>query len=126
MNLDYSAGHPWYYVLGGPVLSPKQIAANAKKRGYKGYLHEAISKASQKQLRQLRMDQYYRFRQDLSKYRRYAFDLHRFRLQHPDPKNPECLAVHTHMFLAHNHLYNSLSHLRYIDQRLSYQMDLFI
>lgn len=125
-NLHYSAGHPWYYVLGGPVLSPKQIAVNTKASGYKGCQADDIQKASDKQLRKIRRDVLQKYRRDLSQYRQAALLLHRFRSENPDAiHKPECEYVHTVIFLKHNHLCNVFAHLFYIEERLQYQPDLF-
>ena len=33
----YSAGHPWYFLLGGPVPKPRAIRAEVEARGSPGY-----------------------------------------------------------------------------------------
>lgn len=40
----YHAGHPWYYLLGGDVPTPKQIQAAAAASDYCGYMAEELSK----------------------------------------------------------------------------------
>ena len=42
-----------------------------------------------------------------------------------DPENPVCRDIHTNISLKHNHLFNNLAHLHYIDELLSFQEDLF-
>ena len=39
----YNFGHPWYYVLGGEILSPKQIRADVSAGNYQGYMAEEIN-----------------------------------------------------------------------------------
>lgn len=36
-DTGYNSGHPWYYILGGKVLPPKEILKAVEKTGYEGY-----------------------------------------------------------------------------------------
>jgi len=45
-SLTYNIGHPWYYVLGGAPLSPKQILAEVRAEGYRGYNRDEIALAA--------------------------------------------------------------------------------
>ena len=44
----YGAGHPWYYKLGGKVLSPKQIRQSVRHSGYQGSMRADIEAADDK------------------------------------------------------------------------------
>lgn len=77
---SYSAGHPWYYLLGGGVPTPKQIrayaCARADKKGYRGYLADKIDAAHPKQepqrseaLRQIKARVISELCNDISRYR---------------------------------------------------------
>ncbi len=41
---NYKSGHPWYYHLGGKILTPKNILENAKLSNYQGYLENDVKK----------------------------------------------------------------------------------
>lgn len=130
---DYGTGHPWYYFLGGAVLSPKLIKAMTKISGYKGYLRDEIADADSKAeparstaLRTLRSKAVQDLRADLSGYRRSALRLHLYRKD--IPVSADALSssdVHTAISLKHNHLVNDFAHLITIDDLLNRQGDLF-
>lgn len=129
----YGPGHPWYYILGGAVLSPKQIRAEVIRRGYRGCSVYDIDKADAKsepqrseQLRRIRAKAKEALRNDLSRYREVARELHQHRkqLQHGEHE-PQCENVHTSMSLKHNHIYNDFAHIVTIDALLARQQDLF-
>lgn len=132
-HCGYGAGHPWYYLLGGAVLSPKQIRDNVRQSGYRGYLLDEITAAGNKPepqrsraLRQLHTRAVEAFRQDMSGYRRCALQLHRYRAANPMDVCPtRCDNIHTAIGLKHNHLVNDLAHLITIDAMLTVQADLF-
>lgn len=63
-----------------------------------------------------------RLRSDLSRYRRVVFLLHEHR---KETSEITCAEVHTSVSLKHNHIYNELAHLAWIDDLLSVQLDLF-
>jgi len=44
----YHSGHPWYYLLGNPVLTLKKIRDDAKASSYRGYRADDILAASRK------------------------------------------------------------------------------
>lgn len=125
-KLAYSSGHPWYYVLGGKVPSIKKIWEEAKASGYKGYLREDIANASgnNSKLRQIRQEAVQSLKRDISRYRECAFELNQIR-KISNPANPKCLDVHTAISLKRNHIYNDVAHIRYIDELLSQQPELF-
>jgi len=132
-KLQYESGHPWYYVLGGKVLKPNQIKENAIKSGYKGYLKEDIENAANKAepqrsiaLRKIKDSVKNRLSFDLSRYREVVRELHLHRKENLD-KEPQHHEIHTSLSLKHNHIYNNLAHLIWLDELLSEQpeLDLF-
>jgi hypothetical protein len=123
----YEPGHPWYYVLGGSVLSPKQILARVQKSGYRGYAREQIAEADARceprrtqELRELRSVAIANLRRDHSGYRHAVFAL-----RTKASPQLECQDVHVAVSLKHNHLYNEFAHLVPLDALLSRQPDLF-
>ncbi len=131
--MTYSSGHPWYYLLGGKILPPRKILQDAIACKYQGYARDdiaAIHKKSEpvrsESLRKLKAKFYADYKQDLSRYRQLACQLHKERKAGLDnPENPTCRDIHTNISLKHNHLFNNLAHLHYIDELLSFQTDLF-
>lgn len=129
----YGAGHPWYYLLGGAVLTPKQIKTKVSRCGYKGYLGEEIAAADRKPepqrsqaLKRFRARTMEELKRDINGYRRRALELHRYRAANDIPDRPSCCAdTHTNISLKHNHLVNDLAHLITIDGLLEVQGDLF-
>ena len=126
---DYSAGHPWYYVLGGAPLMPKQILAEVHAEGYRGYNRDEIALAASRceprrsqDLRALRRLHLDRLRFDLSGYRRAIRDLRAHRATTTETK---CNDVHVSMGLKLSHLYNEFGQLLWIDELLTHQPDLF-
>lgn len=128
----YSAGHPWYYRLGGAVLYPKQIREEARSRGYRGCSEARIEAADQKAepnrseaLRKLQARAKDDLVSDLGMYRKGALKLYRVRQGLESDSESICDNVHMMMALKHNHIYNDFAHLLYIDELLSQQPDLF-
>lgn len=127
--LGYDAGHPWYYVLGGPLLGPKQILRCVRARRYRGYLHEEIALSAARceprrseELRRIRQSVSASLRIDLARY----FELVRaLRRERRYVEASECTDLHTAVSLKHNHLFNDLALLDWIDELLSVQLDLF-
>lgn len=132
-HCGYSSGHPWYYVLGGAALLPRQILYETRARGYCGYAREMIEADARlaeprrsETLRAWRL----KFRSDLwadlSHYRTLLRDYRRVgaaccdrdRLQH-------CRDLDMSLSLKHNHLVNDFGHLILIDELLTVQRDLF-
>jgi hypothetical protein len=132
-HMGYPVGHCWYYLLGGKVLSPKQIRQKTLDSGYQGYAAEDIAQADQKAepkrsdaLRQLRAKFAADLKQDISRYRECALALHRFRKANPLTGKPDCAEdVHVSMSLKYAHMTNNFAHLATIDNLLSRQRDLF-
>lgn len=124
---SYSTGHPWYYVLGGKVLSLKEIWQEAEQTNYKGYRETEIDKANgnNTKLRTLKAETIQRLKVDISGYRKSALALHRYRKNLPKDWHPECDDIHTAMGLKRNHVFNEFANLQHIDELLAYQPDLF-
>ena len=126
----YGAGHPWYYLLGGPVLGPASIRRSVLERGYRGYLGDEIDTVDKKPdpqrseaLRCLKQQVLCDFRQSLLRYRQLARELRVFRMS--GHTETECTDLHTAISLKHNHLFNDIAHLIMLDHCLSQQLDLF-
>ncbi|MFD2257709.1 hypothetical protein ACFSSA_13580 [Luteolibacter algae] len=127
----YSPGHPWFYLLGGRVLTPKEIRESVRESGYNGWRADELDKLEAKAepqrsqgLRKLRAIVLAELAGDLSRYRQVALELHRYRRRTAGQELP-CHAVHTSVSLKHNHLYNDFAHLIAIDDLLAQQPDLF-
>lgn len=132
-NTGYNAGHPWYYVLGGSVLRPKEIVIAVKARGYQGYKADDILQADKRPepqrseaLRSIKANVLKSLWDDLSRYRALAIQLRKYR-QTNDPKyaGEICNGIHTSISLKHNHIYNDMAHLHLLDECLGKQKDLF-
>lgn len=129
----YLPGHPWYYLLGGPVLMPSAIREAASRSTYHGYRAADIDKVDAMQepkrsaaLRAIREEVLAELRRDLSRYREVACKLRRYRRETAHEPFPDISAdVHTAISLKHNHLYNDFAHLLRLDALLSRQRDLF-
>lgn len=129
----YSPGHPWFYVLGGPVLPPSVIRAEVVNCNYRGHMERDISRIDalaepkrSEELRKLREKVLADYRRDLAGYRKAARDLHAFRREHPEAVDePFHDSVHTALSLKHNHLFNDFAHRIVLDELLSVQPDLF-
>lgn len=128
----YRPGHPWYYLLGGPVLKPSAIREAASRSIYHGYRAADIDKVDAMQepkrsaaLRAIREEVLEELRRDLSCYREVARELRCYRQETAGSPLPEISAdVHTAISLKHNHLYNDFAHLLRLDAALSRQRDL--
>lgn len=125
----HNSGHPWYYVLGGPPLTPKQILASVKRQGYHGYLRDEIATAASRceprrssELRALRSRALDSLRFDLSRYRSAVRELRAHRTSCNDVV---CTDAHVAVSLKHNHIFNELAHLAWINDLLTEQRDLF-
>lgn len=130
---NYSIGHPWYYKLGGAVVRPKQILADVKQSGYRGYRADDIDAADRKSeparsetLRAIRAEEIGKLRADLERYREVVCQLRELR-KHNDNgcDQPVCTDVYTSIGLKHSHIYHRFAHLVAIDDLLNRQPDLF-
>jgi len=132
-HMGYCAGHPWYYLLGGDVPTPKQIQANAVASVYCGYAADDLHKID-KQSEPKRSANLHKWRakfredlkSDISIYREVVRELHQYRDSQDWNAKPLCCDdVHTSMSLKFAHLYNDFAHLNFLDELLGGQMDLF-
>ncbi|NKX63283.1 hypothetical protein HEP89_04165 [Labrenzia sp. 5N] len=128
----YSAGHPWYYLLGGTVPTLKQIRAYAQKFEKRGYRVEEIDTAHRlpepkrtAALSKIRADIMEGLRGDISGFRRAARNLTEYRKKHQPEASPRiCDGVHVAISLKFSHLLNDFIHLQKLDSIPS-QLDLF-
>lgn len=131
----YQPGHPWYFFLGGRIPTPKQIIADVKASKYKGYREDEFLTADRKEephrsaaLRRIRDEEIQGYRKDLSRYRKLACELRKYRLTQELSKSEDvisCDDIHVNINLKYNHLFNRFAHLLYLDELLSRQPDLF-
>lgn len=124
----YNTGHPWYYVLGGKVLSIRNIWEEVNLDNRKGgYNRDEIKKAfgNNEKLRALKAETITRLKSDISRYRQCVLKLHKYRKSCPENHYPVCEDVHVSVSLKVSHIYNELANLKYIEELLSYQPDLF-
>lgn len=134
----YCAGHPWYYLLGGTPPSLEQIAGEARRRGYQGWMRDIIAKADRleepkrsAELRRLMEQAEAEKVRDLESYRKYAAELEARRASHTPVRRcgrgwrPDCTELDVSMSLKHNHLFNDLAHIRLLTELLQRQPSLF-
>lgn len=128
----YSAGHPWYYVLGGHVPRLREIRDHAIIKGYRCYLTDEIQAAHEKPeparsaaIAELIETVTAELRRDVSGYRRAARELGTARAeQQGSDVKTICDSVHVAISLKFNHLINDFTHLHAL-QNLPKQLDLF-
>lgn len=121
----YGPTHPWYYVLGGTPLSPKQILLNVAASGYQGYRSDEISTIANRpsKVRYVKAEELQHvvlqeFRKNVHRYRRVVHELYQYRrTEHADTE--ACKDVHVAVSLKHNHLYNDLAHVIRLEQILA-------
>lgn len=127
----YSAGHPWFYLLGGAIPPIKAILAHVEAGEYRGYLADEIDRLSGKaepkrsaEISAFRKQIVARLRADISRYRQCARELRTYRSA--DGPNGDCICadVHTAISLKFNHIVNGFANLRTLD-RLPRQGELF-
>jgi hypothetical protein len=128
----YGPGHPWFYVLGGNPLYPRQIMEAAECAAYRGCLAPEIDRIDSLKeprrstaLRSMRDKALADYRVDLSRYREVALILRRYRSDKIGNDEPACSDIHVAISLKHNHLFNDFAHLRVLGQMLDRQRDLF-
>jgi hypothetical protein len=126
----YHAGHPWYYVLGGAVLSPSTIRNEVESSDYGGYLAHHIFELAEKSeprrssaLNELRAQIVADLRADLSRYRKCVRKLREYRA-HRTETEQKCEDIRVAICLKHNHIVNDLANLKTLDG-LPKQGDLF-
>ena len=129
----YDAGHPWYYLLGNPALSLKQIRDNAIASAYRGYMSDDIYAAAKKaephrstalsKFRNAILDQ---LAKDISQYRKCVFKLRTYQDRCGiNPNATVCDDIHVAVSLKHNLIYNVFAHLACLDELPNQQGDLF-
>ena len=129
----YNAGHPWYHLLGNPVLSLKQIRGKAIASDYRGYMSNDIDAPAQKAepqrtiaLRKFRLAILEQLANDVSQYRKGVFNLRTFQDRGGINPSPSiCDDIHVAVSLKHNHIYNDFAHLACLDELPNQQGDLF-
>lgn len=127
----YSAGHPWYYFLGGDIPPIRAIRADVLAGAYRGYLADHIAGLSTKSepkrsadIRKLRETIVSDLRADMSRYRQCACALRARRQSQGDAAENICDERHTAISLKFNHIVNGFANLRTLDA-LPLQADLF-
>lgn len=129
----YSAGHPWYYYLGGRRPRLKEIRADAEASSFGGYMARDIEQADglsepkrSHRLRAMRVQVCEELARDVSGYREQARALARRRQAGLDEViEASCHDVHIGLSLKHSHLSNDFAHLAKLDELLAKQGDLF-
>lgn len=129
----YPAGHPWFFLLGGPIPKPRAIRAAANARNYAGYRIADIETADRRgepersrTLRALEADILNDLRRDLSQYRKLARELRSWREEGNDREpGPACADIHVAISLKFAHVYNGLANLCSVKARAGRQLDLF-
>jgi hypothetical protein len=129
---DYSIGHPWYFLLGGPVPRPSAIRAQVIEAKLTGYRRDELaqfdcmaepqrSAAHRKASEEVKAE----LRKDISRYRQCVVELHRYRETQDGSEKPRCAAdVHTNLSLKVSHMINGFAHLYQLDG-MEQQTDLF-
>jgi hypothetical protein len=129
---DYSAGHPWYYVLGNEPLSVKEIKHKVLKDSYRGYRKDEIMQIDRQSeplrshnLQKIRQEVIQDLKESISGYRQCALALNRLicRIVFLD-EELRCYDEHTNISLVYSHLYNHFAHLALLDE-LDTQLDMF-
>ena len=131
----YSPGHPWYYVLGGRPLRPREILDHIRAGDYRGYLADEIEKVNNRPeprrsalLREFKAKAKRELFTDLSRYRRTVWVLREHRKSSLPPDGyPICHEIHQSVCLKFNHLVNGFANLIQIEDFLnkSEQLTLF-
>ncbi len=129
----YSCGHPWYYFLGGPILSLRQIRTDAESAKFGGYRRDQIEhmenmaepKRSQER-RKLISETKASLAKDISRYRQCVRDLRHARLLEisGDYDGRSCRDIDVSMSLKVSHIFNEFCHLKMLDEAPQ-QFDLF-
>lgn len=133
-ELSYPPGHPWYYVLGGKPLKPREIFNRVRDGNYRGYMMAQIEQAHLRQeprrsilLRDFKERSRRELFNDLGGYRRSVRELSVYRksLQSATAER-FCHETHQSICLKFNHLVNDIAHLILANDLLnqSNQLDL--
>lgn len=128
----YKPSHPWYYRLGGSVLSPRQILNHVNSDNYKGYNQDIIRANNlaepqrSEKLREIHGNAMITQKLDIARYRKVAFKLKMARKQglpvwNESINDNPCV----NLSLVYSHLYNNFARLNLLDRKLKEQQDLF-
>jgi len=116
-------------VLGGEILSPKQIRAEVSAGNYQGYMAEEINAIDNKPephrseaLRAFKAKFLKDLAEDISRYRQIACAIRRDRAENSVFIEPDSCAD---ISLKYAHIYNDFAHLNCIEDLLAQQGDLF-
>lgn len=129
----YPAGHPWFWMRGGPIPRPRGIIAHVKASGYRGYREDEINRAANlpepkrsRTLRAIEKDVRQSLADDLPRYRKLACELRALRTQgHVSHEQGVCDDIHTALSLKFAHLVNGFAHLEMLGALSAGQLDLF-
>ncbi len=129
---NYESGHPWYYYLGGKILTPKNILENAKLSNYQGYLENDVKKFDlldepkrTQKFNELFRNELFELKRNLSLYRKYVLEISLRRKNNLIGENePICDDIYMSMSLKHNHIFSNFRHLILLES-FQKQMDLF-
>lgn len=132
-HCGYHSGHPWYYLLGGKVLTPKEIRDCVAAGTYRGYRADDIRTLAKKPepqrstaIRKIRAQVTDELKADIARYRQYVFALHAHRRTTDGLETPRsCDDIHTAVSLKHNHIVNGFAHLALLNELPAQQGDLF-
>jgi hypothetical protein len=130
---DYSAGHPWYFHLGGPIPGPRAIRDHVIASGYGGYRASEIAVADKRPepartraLTALENDIRRELKSDLHRYRQTVRELKLWQEANGQTEpGPTCADIHIAMSLTFAHVMNGLANLRSITACSRRQLDLF-
>jgi len=132
IDMSYSSGHPWYYVLGGEILFPSQIKASVDLESYSEIMVEDILKAAKmaepvrsERLRAIRVGLRAGVHSNLNRYRECVRELKILRDDTSCNAEPKFEDIHQSMSLKHNHIYNDYAQLMICEKYLEQQPDLF-
>ncbi|CUI01883.1 hypothetical protein [Leisingera aquaemixtae] len=127
----YSAGHPWYYLLGGEIPPLRAIFAQVSTGAYRGYLASEIDAIAGKAkpqrsaaLAACRAKLTVDLKADIARYRQCACSLRRYREETGAEKPVVAQDVHTAISLKFNHIVNGFANLRTLDA-VPQQADMF-
>ena len=128
----YSQSHPWYYVLGGRVLSPAEIQASVELNAYSAAISEDILKIAKRLepqrsegLRELRGAIKQSLQRDIDIYLKFALKLKASRQYADSNAELTCNDIHVSMSLKHNHLCYGYARLMNCEDHLNQKTDLF-
>jgi len=130
LHEGYDPTHPWYYFLGGPIPSLKQIRAYAEGAEFQGYRRDEI--LALKNMTEPRRSQQHRqilegtveaLSKDIKRYRECVREL-RIEQRHCTPTDGGCRDIDVSMGLKVAHIFNGFSNLKML-QEAPQQFDLF-